>query len=99
MEEAEREEEEEGKEEEEESPKELEPEEEEIAMATVLEDWGFFCVTGFGRKNEFAVEKSRFGVILNSEKMKMDRQFHVLRGASCRNIASSLVVAVCFNEH
>ena len=26
---------------------------------------------------------------------KMDRQFHILRGASCRDVASSLVVAVC----
>ena len=25
----------------------------------------------------------------------MDRQFHILRGASCRDVASSLVVAVC----
>ena len=58
MEEAEREEEEEGEEEEEESPKELEPKEEEMA------------ITGFGRKKEFAVKKSRFGVRLNSEKMK-----------------------------
>jgi hypothetical protein len=57
MEEAEREEEEEGKEEEEEegkeeeeeSPKELEPEEEEIAIAGAG-GLGFFCATGFGRK-------------------------------------------------
>ena len=67
MEEAEREEEEEGEEEEEESPKELEPEEEEMAMAG--EGLGF-CATGFGRKKEFAVKKSRFGVRLNSEKME-----------------------------
>ena len=60
MEEAEREEEEE--EEEEESPKELEPEVEEIAMATGCWRIGVvFCVTGFGMKKEFAVEKSRFG--------------------------------------
>ena len=32
---------------------------------------------------------------LNSKKWKMDRQFHILRGASCRDIVSSLVVAVC----
>ena len=25
---------------------------------------------------------------------KMDRQFHILRGASCRDVASSLVVAM-----
>ena len=37
---------------------------------------------------------------LNSKKKwKMDRQFHILRGASCRDVASSLVVAVCFNGH
>ena len=35
---------------------------------TVVKDWGF-CATGFGRKKEFAVEKSRFGVRLNSKKM------------------------------
>ena len=68
MEEAEREEEEEGEEEEEESPKELEPEEEEIAIAGAG-GLGFFCATGFGRKKEFVVKKSRFGVRLNSEKM------------------------------
>ena len=89
--------EEEGEEEEEESPKELEPEEEEIAMAG--RRMGFSALLGFGRKKEFAVEKSRFGVRLNSEKMKTDRQFHVLRGASCRDVASFLMVAVCFNEH
>ena len=54
-------------EEEEESPKELEPEEEEIAMAGG--GMGFFALLGFGRKKEFAVKKSRFGVRLNSEKM------------------------------
>ena len=68
MEEAEREEEEEGEEEEEESPKELEPEEEEIAMAG--RGVGFSALLGFGRKKEFAVKKSRFGVRLNSEKME-----------------------------
>ena len=54
---------------------------------------GFSALLGFGRKKEFAVKKSRFGVRLNSEKMKTDRQFHILRGAICRDIASSLVVA------
>ena len=69
MEEVEREEEEEvGEEEEEESPKELEPEEEEIAMAG--RGVGFSVLFGFGRKKEFAVKKSRFGVRLNSEKME-----------------------------
>ena len=91
MEEAKREEEEEGEEEEEESPKELESEEEEMAMAG--EGLGF-CATGFGRKKEFAVEKSRFGVRLNSKRWETDRQFHILRGASCRDVASSLVVTV-----
>ena len=62
MEEVERGEEEEG----EESPKELEPEEEEIAMAGGLV--GFSALLGFGRKKEFAVKKSRFGLRLNSEK-------------------------------
>ena len=66
MEEAEREEEEEGKEE---SPKELELEEEEIAIAGAG-GLGFFCATGFRRKKEFTVKKSRFGVRLNSEKME-----------------------------
>ena len=55
-------------EEEEESPKELEPEEEEIAMAG--RGVGFSALLGFGRKKEFAVKKSRFGVRLNSEKME-----------------------------
>ena len=55
-------------EEEEESPKELEPEEEEIAMASG--GMGFSALFGFGRKKEFAVKKSRFGVRLNSEKME-----------------------------
>ena len=54
-------------EEEEESPKELEPEEEEIAMAGG--GVRFSALLGFGRKKEFAVKKSRFGLRLNSEKM------------------------------
>ena len=78
MEEAEREEEEEGE------------EEEEIAMAG--RGVGFSVLFGFGRKKEFAVKKSRFGVGLNSKRWKTDRQFHILRGASCRDVASSLVV-------
>ena len=51
--------------EEEESPKELESEEEEIAIAGGL---GFSALLGFGRKKEFAMKKSRFGLRLNSEK-------------------------------
>ena len=43
-------------EEEEESPKELEPEEEEIAMPG--RRMGFSALLRFGRKKEFAVEKS-----------------------------------------
>ena len=39
------------------------------------------------------MKKSRFGVRLNSEKMEDGSIFHVLRGASCRDVASSLVVA------
>ena len=31
---------------------------------------GVFCATGFGRKKEFAVKKSRFRMRLNSEKME-----------------------------
>ena len=58
--------EEEGEEEEEESPKELESEEEEMAMAS---EGLVFCAIGFGRKKEFAVKRSRFGVKLNSKKM------------------------------
>ena len=60
--------EEEGEEEEEETLKELESEEEEIAMAG--RGVGFSALLGFGRKKEFAVKKSRFGVRLNSEKME-----------------------------
>ena len=62
--------EEEGEEEEEESLKELESEEEEIAKATGAGGLGFSALLGFGRKKEFAVKKSRFGVRLNSEKME-----------------------------
>ena len=29
------------------------------------------------------------------KRWEMDRQFHILRGASCRDVASSLVVTVC----
>ena len=44
----------------------------------------------------FAVKKSRFGARLNSEKNgRRIGSFYVLRGASCRDVASSLVVAVC----
>ena len=35
-----------------------------------MKDWGFFYAAGFGRKKEFAVKKSRFGVRLNSEKVE-----------------------------
>ena len=73
MEDAEREEEEEGEEEEEESPKELEQEEEEIAIAGV-EGLGFLHYW-LWEEGVFAVKKSRFGVRLNSERWKMDRQF------------------------
>ena len=48
-----------------------------------------------GGRRSFAVEKSRFGVKLNSKRWEADQQFHILRGASCRDVASSLVVAVC----
>ena len=39
-------------------------------MAMAGEGLGFFCATSFGKKKEFAVKKSRFGVTLNSEKME-----------------------------
>ena len=41
------------------------------------------------------MKKSRCGAKLNSKRWETDRQFHILRGASCRDVASSLVVAVC----
>ena len=96
MEEAEREEEEEGEEEEEESPKELEPEEEEMAMAG--EGLGF-CATGFGRKKEFAVKKSRFGVSLNREKMEDGSA--VLRSTRSQLQRRCIFLGGCsmFNEH
>ena len=56
---------------------------------------GFSALLALGGRRSFAVKKSRFGVRLNSEKLKTDRQFHITRGASCRDVASSLVVAVC----
>ena len=40
------------------------------------------------------MKKSRFGVKLNSKRWETDWQFHILRLASCRDIASSLVVAM-----
>ena len=52
-----------------------------------------FALLVLGRRRSFAVKKSRCRGRLNSE--KVDRQFHILRGASCRDVASSLVVAVC----
>ena len=97
MEEAEREEEEEG---ERESPKELEPEEEEIAMANGAEGLGLFsALFGSGRKKEFVVKKSRFGVRLNSEKME--------DGSAVSRFTRSLLQRRCvffggcsvFNEH
>ena len=48
-----------------------------------------------GGRRSFAVKKSRFRGRLIVKRYKMDRQFHILRGASCRDVASSLVVAVC----
>ena len=97
MEEAEREEEEgDEEEEEEESPKELEPEEEEMAMAG---EGLSFCATGFGRKKEFAVKKSRFGVRLNSEKME-DRSA-VSRSTRSQLQRRCVFLGGCsvFNEH
>ena len=45
------------------------------------------------------VKRGRFGVRLSSKRWKMDQQFHILREASCRDVASSMVVVVHFNEH
>ena len=36
---------------------------------------------------------------LNSTKWKMDRQFHILRGASCRDVVSSMAVVVRLMKH
>ena len=52
------------------------------------------ALLALGGRRSFAVKKSRCGVRLNSKRWKTDRQFHILRGASCRDVASSLVVAV-----
>ena len=96
MEEAEREEEEEGEEEEEESPKELEPEEEEMAMAG---EGLSFCATGFGRKKEFAVKKSRFGVRLNSEKMGVGSAVSRSTRSQLQRRCVFLGGCSVFNEH
>ena len=58
----------------------------------------FSVLLGLGGRR-VCCEKSRFGVRLNSKRWKTDRQFRILRGASCRDVASFLVFAVCFNEH
>ena len=93
MEEAEREEEEEWEEEEEEeSPKELESEEEEIAIAGAG-GLGFLRYWLWEEEGVCCGEEP-IRVRLNSERWETDRQFHVLRGASCRDVASSLVVTV-----
>ena len=86
--------EEEGEEEEEESPKELDSEEEEIAMATGAGGLGFSALLGFGRK-EFAVEKSRFGVRLNSEKMENGSAVSRSTRSQLQRRCVFLVVAVC----
>ena len=97
MEEAEREEEEEGEEEEEESPKELEPEEEEIAMAG--RGVGFSALRGFGRKKEFAVKKSRFGVRLNSERMEDGSAVSRSTRSQLQRCCVFLGGCSVFNEH
>ena len=93
MEEAEREE-----EEEEESKKELEPEEEEIAIAGAG-GLGFFCATGFGRKKEFAVKKSRFGVRLNSERMEDGSAVSHSTRSQLQRCCVFLGGCSVFNEH
>ena len=97
MEKAEREEEEEGEEEEEESPKELEPEKEEIAMAG--RGVGFSALFGFGRKKEFAVKKSRFGVRLNSEKMEDGLAISCSSRSQLQRRCVFLGSCSVFNEH
>ena len=76
-------------------PMELEPEEKEIATAT--EGWGFLCYLALEGR-EVCGERSRFEMKLNSKKWKMDWQFHILRGASCRDVVSSMAVVVRFNK-
>ena len=77
-------------------PMELEPEEEEIAMG--IGGLGALrCLAEGGRR--VCGERSRFRVRLNRKKWKMNRHFHILRGAGCRDVASSVVVVVRFNEH
>ena len=78
------------------TPMELEPEEEEIAMATGGLG-ALRCLAEGGRR--VCGERSRFRVRLNRKKWKMNRHFHILRGAGCRDVASSVVVVVRFNEH
>ena len=74
----------------------LEPDEEEITVAT--EGLGFSAMFGFGKKMVCGVQ-IRFGVRLNSKKKwKTDRQFHILREASCRDVVFSMAVVVRFNE-
>ena len=97
MEEAKREEEEGGEEEEEEeSPKELELDEEEMAMAG--EGLGFSALLALGRRRACG-ERSRFERRLNSENWRWIGGFTFYEEASCRDVASSLTVAVRFNEH
>ena len=93
----EREEEEEGEEEEEESPKELEPEEEEIAMA--CRGVGFSALLGFGRKKEFAVKKSRFGLRLNSERMEDESVVSHSTRSQLQRCCVFLGGCSVFNEH
>ena len=57
------------------------------------------CTVWLREEDEFCGERSRFGVRLSNKKWKMDRHFHILRGAGCRDVASSMVVVVRFNEH
>ena len=55
-----------------------------------------FCVAGFGGEEGVFRGEEPIRVRLNSEKVEDGSAvFHVLRGASCRDVASSLVVAVC----
>ena len=84
-------------EEEEESPKELEPEEEDIVMAGG--GVGFSALFGFGRKKEFAMKRSRFGVRLNSEKMEDGSAISCSSRSQLQRRCVFLGGCSVFNEH
>ena len=65
----------------------------------MLEDWGFSALLGFGRKNEFAVKKSRFGVRLNSEKMEDGSAVSRSTRGQLQRRCVFLGACSVFNEH